>query len=241
MSQDPPDQPQQPPPQPGQYPNYPQQPMQGQSYPQYPQQPPPGYQFQPPQGPYVPPPKKSHKGLWITLAVVLIVVVALCSIIGIATSSATKTTTTTGTQATPDTSSTSSSSSSSTANHKIGDVVNVDNTWQVTVTSAKTDPGDGQFNIPKSGNVYVLIGVTEKNISDTQQNASGLAQYTLRGTDGTSYDAAIGYGKDPGGKVSAGQPLKGVLAYEVPKGVKQFTLNFQSDLASDQTTWDINL
>src|SRR5450755_3150446 len=39
---------------------------------QYPQQPPPGYQFQPPQGPYYQSPKKSHKGLWIALAVLLV-------------------------------------------------------------------------------------------------------------------------------------------------------------------------
>ncbi len=119
-------------------------------------------------------------------------------------------------------------------------MVNVDNTWDVTINKVSTSAGDGSLNVPKSGNIFLLIDVTEKNISSDQQNASGLVQYTLRGTDGTKYDQAITMGTDPGGAVSAGQTIKGKLAYEVPKGVKQFTLAFQSDLGSTQVMWDIN-
>ncbi len=94
MSQYPQDQPM--PPE-GQYPYYPQQPMQEQSpFQQYSQQPPPGFQFPPPGSygpPQQPPPKrKSRKGLWIALAVVLVLAVVICGVIGMANSSSTAST-----------------------------------------------------------------------------------------------------------------------------------------------------
>jgi hypothetical protein len=209
-------------------------PMEGQPpYQQYPQQPPPGYYFQPPQGPYTPP-KKSHKGLWIVLTVVLVVVLATCGIIGMAASAGGSHVVATSTATQPATTDTSNAST-----YKVGQTVNVDSTWNVTINKVSTNAGDGQFNVPKSGNTFLLVDVTEKNISSDQQNASGLVQYTLRGEDGTAYTQTPTLGTDPGGAVSAGQTIKGQLAYEVPKKVKQFTLAFQSALGSNQVTWNI--
>lgn len=61
----------------------------------------PGYSFQPPQGPYAPPQqqphaqKKSRTGLWIALAVFLVVLVVACSLASMAASSASRIVTTT--------------------------------------------------------------------------------------------------------------------------------------------------
>ncbi len=205
-----------------------------------PQQPPQGYMPQQPM--YQQPPRKRRTGLWIALVIGVVVVIALCGIIGAAAmSGASKnTTSTTNTNNFSTGSSSSTSSNSTAANHKPSELVNVDDTWDVTVNKVSTSAGDGQMNVPKAGNIFLLIDVTERNISSDQQNASGLVQYTLRGTDGTKYDQRITLGTDPGGAVSVGQTIKGKLAYEIPKSVKQFTLAFQSDLGSTQVLWDIN-
>jgi Domain of unknown function (DUF4352) len=130
---------------------------------------------------------------------------------------------------------------SNTAHLKLNETVAIDNTWQVTVISAKTNPGDGEINIPAVGNTYVLITVSLKNISDKQQTVSSLLQFGLRGTDGTNYNEDITYGNSPDGTVAVGDPLKGTLAYEVPANTKAFVLNFESGLLSDQVSWDITV
>jgi len=195
--------------------------------------PPQGYQMPP--GYVQQPPKKKAKWPWFLggCAILIVLFVGGCAVItGAFVSSTAKVIT----------SDTATTTSSSTSKHfKVGSTVAVDNTWTVTVSSAKTDPVDGQFNIPKSGNTYVLIDVTMKNTSSSQQDSSGLAQFTLRGTDGTNYDEDLSYSKDPGGQVNPGEPIKGTLAYQVPTGTKHFELNFASDIISNQVTWDINV
>ncbi len=133
-------------------------------------------------------------------------------------------------------------SNNAATHHKLNETVTVDNTWQVTVTSTKTDPGDGEINVPAAGNTYILITVSLKNISSEQQNASGMIQFSLRDATGTTYNQNPTYGgSDPSGTVAAGDPLKGTLAYEVPTSSKTFVLNFTSGLLSDQVSWDITI
>ena len=61
---------------------------------------------------------------------------------------------------------TSNTSSSNTSKHfKVGDQVKVGDTFIVTVNSFKTSPGD-EFDKPKSGNVFVVVDITIKNVSN---------------------------------------------------------------------------
>lgn len=125
---------------------------------------------------------------------------------------------------------------------KPGDQVNIGTSWQVIVNTVKTSQGDGIIT-PKSGNQYLLIDVSLKNISDKEEVASSIGQWALRDTTGQQYTETIVTGSTtPDGKVEAGSPLRGVLAYEVPMSTKSYTLAFQSDLiSSGQTIWDIAL
>ncbi len=114
----------------------------------------------------------------------------------------------------------------------------------MTVTGVHTKAGD-EMNQPKSGNHFLLIGVSLKNISDSTRSASSMGQWILRDTDGNSYNMTIlvnAGANPPDGSVIAGAPLKGTLAYEVPEKINTFTLGFQSDMVtSEPVTWDINV
>ena len=127
---------------------------------------------------------------------------------------------------------------------KVGDVVKVGDTWQVTVNSVKTSQGDG-FSTPDAGDIYVIVDVTVKNISSQQQAISSLLNFTYKAADGTQGKTAIlttGVSPAPDGNVAAGDLVKGDLAYEVPAAQKTGTLSFQADITSTgETVWDIAL
>lgn len=231
-----PDQPQQPPYNPNQSYPPPYNPMQaGQPY----QQPYPP--FMPP-----PPPKKSHtvRNLGIGCGS-LIVLLALCGIIA--------TVVTNGSHATPNTGATVAKSQSTTAattapttaaapakHFKVGDVVKVGDTWEVTVNSVKTSPG-GQYDSPKG--IYVLLDVTAKNVSSKEQDISSILDFKLADSTGVSYTetfSTLDLPSPPDGKVEAGAPSRGTFIYDVPKDMKSFTFAFAPDfLADGQTIWDI--
>ena len=194
-----------------------------------------------PQQPMMQPQKKKHTGRNVFLGcggafvalivIIIIIVVASAANAPKAIGTVVNTTATTGnTQATtaPATQST----------FKVGQVVSVANTWQITVLSAKTSAGS-QFNTPqKAGDLFMLITVSAKNISGQSQTMSSIGQWNLQDSTGQKYNIGIdtdaGAGLD--GPVANGMPIKGALVYEVPKTVKSFTLSFQNDITSrDQT------
>lgn len=231
----------------GQYPQTPGPfPPNGQSYPQtppgYPQQLYPG-QTPPPPGlsPMQQPPakKKSRKGLFITLGVIIGAVV-LCGVFAAGSHG------TSNTGAAVNTSSSGNSSqqpAASTQHFKVGDTVKVGDTWQAVVNSAKTDFG-GNFSALKSGDVYLIVDISVTNLSSTEQTISSIANFTLQDSTGQKYDETIdpSAGATLDGKVEAGQPLRGIIAFEVPSTTKQFTFNFEPDImSSGQTTWDLSV
>lgn len=221
-----------------------QQPLQPGMYP-----PPGNYPLsQPPQ-----PPKKKHTGRNVLIAVIaLVVALVACGGIIAAVTSASKPNA--GTASSPTASPSSSQQATSQATSapaqtgsqtfKVGQVVTVSNTWQITVLSAKTSPG-GQFStLQKPSDVYLLVTVTMKNISSQEQDASSLIQWGLKDGTGQTYDETIDADAPatPDGKVEAGSLLKGTIAYEVPKSMKSFTLSFQSDITSTgEVVWAITV
>ncbi len=217
-------------PQPPQQPyNPPQQPY----GPPYPQQP----MYQPP-----PPKKRSKAWLWIVLGVLAVLLLGCIGIVALITSAAK--TTNTGTLATtiPSSSTSAPTSNPSGQHFKVGQVVTVGDTWQVTVNSAKTSEGE-QFITPTADHHYLILDVTLKNMSSQEQNVSSALNFSLQDSTGQKYTETILPSKTPpDGKVEAGSLLRGQLSYEVPTSEKTFTLSFQANVISGgQTIWDIKV
>jgi hypothetical protein len=124
----------------------------------------------------------------------------------------------------------------------VGQLVAVGNIWQITVVSVTTSQGD-DFSKPKTGNVYLVITLKLKNISNAEQDISTF-NFVLRDAQGQQYNDTFvsSLPTEPSGKVAAGAPLAGAIPYEVPIGAKKFTYSFQSDLFSGgQTIWDLSV
>ena len=135
-----------------------------------------------------------------------------------------------------------SSSSNSSKHFKVGDQVKVGDTFIVTVNSFKTNPGDDIFK-PKSGNQFVVVDVTLKNVGSKEQDISSLLQFTLKDATGQKYDETIiSNVTPPDGKLAAGDIIKGQIAYEVAASQHDFTVAFEADIiSSGQTVWDLHV
>jgi len=216
--------------------------------PQPPQQPyyPPQQYGQPPyQQPMyqpTPPRKRSRTWLWIVLGVLAVLLLGCIGIVALVTSAARSTNTGTLATTIPSSSTSTPTSNPSGQHFKVGQVVTVGNTWQVTVNSAKTSEGE-QFITPTADHHYLILDVTLKNISSQEQNVSSALNFTLQDSTGQKYTETILPSKTPpDGKVEAGSLLRGQLSYEVPTSQKTFTFSFQANIISGgQTIWDINV
>jgi hypothetical protein len=138
---------------------------------------------------------------------------------------------------------TSNTGSSNTSKHfKVGDQVKVGDTFIVTINSFKTSPGD-EFDKPKSGNVFVVVDITIKNVSNDEQDISTDLQCTMKDSTGQKYDETIlSSATDPGGKLAAGDIVKGQVPYEVSASQHDFTFAFEADIISGgQTVWDLHI
>lgn len=147
----------------------------------------------------------------------------------------------TGTKSSGSSSSTQSTSKPGNQHFKVGDQVNVGNTYTVTVNSVKANT---TADIPpQAGNEYLIVDVTLKNTSSQEQDLSSLLQFTLKDSTGQKYDESLTAGTtSPDGKVAAGDVVRGQIAYEVPTSVHDFTLAFEADITSSgQTIWDLHV
>lgn len=203
-------------------------------YPQYPAQ-------QPQQNPNPQPqqaypmqmnqrPRPRRRGCLISAIVAIVVVIAIVVIV----TAANGKTHNTGV---------SNNTTNSNRTFKVGDVVTVGTDWQVTVNSVKTSAG-GDFNEPKTGDTFLEVSVTLKNISSQAQEASSLLFWSLKDSTGQQYDESVvtDAPNTPDGKVAAGDKLTGTLSYEVPltQTQKQFELSFAPDPTSTgQTIWKL--
>jgi hypothetical protein len=219
---------------------------------QYPlQQPPP--QFQPPSGYYPPqvpytPPKKSHKGLWITLAVIAVVVIASCTIFSSAMNSVSKTAATTSASAvTQDTGSSSTSSSSGNTVVNLGQTITV-NDVSGTATSAQKLQADS-FNIPKQGNEFIVVHVKLVNNGQSDQNYNTFDFHAKSGA-GNVTDVEFGtpssYTKNSildSGKLAPGGKVEGDMIFQIPIGDSKAELTWTPSFfnTSSQYAWKLSV
>ena len=240
-----------------QYPpqGYPQQP--DQPYPQQPNQPYGQQPYYPPPPPYYPPlqPPRKKNNLLLILGIIGGVVLLSCIGLGIIAANAGKSTqsntpiVSTPTASTPiangnqNPGPTPAPASNSSVHYKVGDVVKINDTLQMTVNSAKTNPGD-EFNKPlKAGNVYILVDVTLKNTSSKEEQISSLLQFHLHDASGQQYTERINTNVTaPDGKLEPGDSLKGTLTYEIPPSTHQYVFAFEPSIVeSGQTQWDLTV
>jgi len=130
-----------------------------------------------------------------------------------------------------------------TQHFKVGDVVNVGSTWQVTISNVRT-VSPGQYDSIKPGDSYLGIDVNFKNISDKEASLYGNADWTLKDTSGQKYDNAYvsSFPNAPDGKVEAGDPAKGSIIFEVPSATHDFRLAYEQTMfESGQTIWDLSV
>lgn len=201
-------------------------------YPQYPTQ-------LPGQNPYPQPqqaypmqmnqrPKPRRRGCLISAVVALVVVITMVVVVAAANGKTHNT-------------GASNNTTNSNRTFKVGDVVTVGTDWQATVNSVKTSAG-GDFNEPKTGDTFLEVSVTLKNISSQEQEASSLLFWSLKDSTGQQYDEAVvtDAPSTPDGKVAAEDKLTGTLSYEVPLTQKQFELSFAPDpISTGQTIWKL--
>ena len=204
-----------------------------QPYPPYPGQPlyPPG-----------PPPKKRRIWLWIVLGVFALAVLGCVGIL--AASQGATSTPPTATQApagnTPATGNTPAPTTAPVGN-AIGKPVMVNADWTVTLNSVKKSTGS-EFDKPKAGSIFLVVNVTMQNTSGATQNASSIGQWSLKDASGQTDTQDITYGNGPDGTVAASGKIRGNIAYEVPKSVHSFTLQFVADIGStDLAEWTVHI
>jgi hypothetical protein len=114
-------------------------------------------------------------------------------------------------------------------------------------TPATTQAPAKHFKIKdtvKVGDTYLVVNISLTNLSNQEQSISSALNFTLQDSTGQKYDESIdtNAGATPDGKVAAGSPLRGSVAYEVPSSTKKFTLSFAPDITSSgQSIWDLSL
>lgn len=145
----------------------------------------------------------------------------------------------TGSAVTPQTTSTTSAAPKS---FKVGDTVKI-GIWTVKVNSAKTNAG-GDFIKPKSGNAFLVINVTVTNTDSKAQTISSALNFKLSDSTGQSYTETVvdNQKNPPDGTVAANGKSTGELAFEVPKTMHNYELQFIPDITStDQATWTLSV
>ena len=230
--------PQQPPYDPGQSGQYPPQQPYPQTSGQYPQAP-----YQQPYGQVPQQPKKKNRvarGCGITAGVVIVIIIIVVIASASRGSGSANTNTSSSNNSSSSTSSTSPTQAPATA-HKVGDAVTLGG-WGITVNSVTTSTDDPLSQL-KAGDAYLEIIVSLKNNTGSNQTFSSLLSFSLTDSTGQKYDQSLTSGAtSPDGNVAAGNPLKGTLAYETPKTVRQFILTFTPDISStDSATWNLSL
>ncbi len=125
---------------------------------------------------------------------------------------------------------------------RIGDVIST-SSWTVTVNNITSSQGNGFLYSPQAGDVYMVIDITLKNNATTAQTSSTPRQWKLSDAQGQAFDEDIFYSNhSPEGSIAPGRQVRGPIAYEVPRTIHSFILQFMPN-AGDATTlvrWNLS-
>ena len=85
---------------------------------------------------------------------------------------------------------------------------------------------EDEFFTPDPGNVFLAVDISVENIGNTPQTISSLGMLDLRDSEGRQYSQTIlsgSFGRF-GGEVAPGKKLRGTVAFEIPKDVRDLEL-----------------
>ncbi|GAC1565625.1 MAG: hypothetical protein NVS3B14_03980 [Ktedonobacteraceae bacterium] len=199
------------------------------------------------------PSKKLRIGLWISTGVVFVLLIISAIAAGWYGSSQPATSPTSSassgkqqksTQAVkePTQATTTPTSQPTVVSKSVGKPVVVDSAWTVTVNSVNTNKGD-QFSTPEAGNTYLVVAVTIKNTSSSNQSMLSALQFNLKDSRGQQYAETItDFATPPDMPTTPGKLVRGQLAFEIPATEHTFFFSFQSEISSsDLTEWILNI
>jgi hypothetical protein len=177
------------------------------------------------------PPKKSRKGLWITLTIIAILLFSCIGITVAVTNSAKGVVT--SAIATTDTNSTTTSSSTIA---KVGQTITLDGV-QTTLTSVKTHAGT-DFDKPKAGNEYVIVHVKMRNTSSTEHSYNAFEFHVKSGTGNITSEEIVSFTNSSdalnSGTLAAGGTVEGDLVFQVAKKDSKAELTWQPSFFGQQ-------
>ena len=110
-------------------------------------------------------------------------------------------------------------------NFKVGDVVKTDD-LEISFLSAEKYETKNEFEKPKKGNEYYRMKFEFKNIGDSDQVVSSLANWNCYADDYSAEQAYVG-DDQMDGTISPGKKMKGSVYFEVPKKAKKITLEYE--------------
>lgn len=125
-------------------------------------------------------------------------------------------------------------SSGNTETFKVGDTVDL-GSWSLKVHKV-ADPmkPTNEFLTPAQGNRWIGVDATVFNNGEAVEAVSSILCFELNDGQGRTYEMTIS-GENvqpPDGEVQPGGKKRGTLVYEIPNGVKKYSLHFKCDLFS---------
>jgi hypothetical protein len=132
--------------------------------------------------------------------------------------------------------------------YQIGQSVEANSDWRVSVLLAKTTFAENDQHQPSTTTMFLLIDVKVENTSGEDQMATSL-MWTLEDENGEQHvivnDKLPATIYAPFGNVGVGYAKVGTLIFEVKKTFHRFTLDFSNNLLhpkdSEITIWDISV
>ena len=110
-------------------------------------------------------------------------------------------------------------------NFKVGDVVKTDD-LEISFLSAEKHETKNELKKKKKWNEYYRMKFEFKNIGDSDQVVSSLANWNCYADDYSAEQAYVG-DDQMDGTISTGKKLKGSVYFEVPKKAKKITLEYE--------------
>lgn len=114
----------------------------------------------------------------------------------------------------------------------------------MTVNGATESMGD-QFDQQQlqAGDTYVIVDITIKNASSQTQDLLGYIDFSVKDSTGEVHQQTFFSTESvPDGNISAGDILRGQIAFEVPASDHHLTFLYNDDsFGSTPVTWDITV
>lgn len=125
--------------------------------------------------------------------------------------------------------------------YKVGETIKYGETEMV-VNSYRSWEGD-EFNKPGEGNLYYIVNVTFKNLSNNTQNYSTLMEMNLKDNKGQKYNPEVVSSDEvkaaPEGSVPPGSSLTGEVVFKISKEASGLQFQFSGGIAGEPILVDL--